>query len=55
MGFLSMGERLRAHGDGTSALVEQDWALLVDISRTAWSTFLQDVDAIAAWVDGMVL
>ncbi|RBR06802.1 uncharacterized protein FIESC28_10918 [Fusarium coffeatum] len=50
--FTSAEERLQAHCMGMSALVKHDWDMLIKISRKAWSTFLQDLDAIADWVDG---
>ncbi|WP_424215727.1 hypothetical protein ACN20G_26565 (plasmid) [Streptomyces sp. BI20] len=50
--FAGMTARLEAHGTGMSALVSQDWDTLVDLSRTAWSTFLHDLVGIADWTDG---
>ncbi|MER5888658.1 hypothetical protein ABT160_32940 [Streptomyces sp. NPDC001941] len=49
--FTGSAARLEAHDTGMSALITQDWDTLVDLSRTAWSTFLHDLDRIADWTD----
>ncbi|KAF4987116.1 hypothetical protein FDECE_15599 [Fusarium decemcellulare] len=50
-GFASVADRLDAHNTGMSAILAQDWDTQIDLSRTAWSSFLSDLAAIAAWVD----
>lgn len=52
-GFASASDRLEAHNTGMTALLAQDWDTQVELSRMAWSSFLNDLDAIAAWVDGI--
>ncbi|NUT54273.1 MAG: hypothetical protein HOV94_44330 [Saccharothrix sp.] len=50
-GCANASDRLEAHDVGMSALLAEDWTTLIALSRTAWSTFLGDLTAIAEWVD----
>ncbi|WP_221362079.1 hypothetical protein [Streptomyces beigongshangae] len=50
-GFASSSDQLEAHNMGLSFLIAEDWDSLITLSRTAWSTFLKDLESIADWVD----
>ncbi|KAK5988268.1 hypothetical protein PT974_12410 [Cladobotryum mycophilum] len=49
--FTSVSDRLDAHSAGLAALIAEDWNTLIDLQRTAWSTFLSDLEAIAGWLN----